>query len=116
MLESIARSFGYIYGREKKVRINTISQSPTQTTAGGGIMGFDNLVDFADRMSPLGNADASDCADYVITLFSDLSRKVTMQNLFHDGGYSSMGMSFRAMKVYNEGLDYRDVKDDKTHH
>ncbi|MDR1227031.1 MAG: SDR family oxidoreductase [Prevotellaceae bacterium] len=116
MLESIARSFGYIYGREKKVRINTISQSPTQTTAGAGIMGFDNLVDFADRMSPLGNADALDCADYVITLFSDLSRKVTMQNLFHDGGYSSMGMSFRAMKVYNEGLDYRDVKDDKTQH
>ncbi|MDR2938274.1 MAG: SDR family oxidoreductase [Prevotellaceae bacterium] len=115
MLESIARSFGYIYGREKKVRINTISQSPTQTTAGGGIMGFDNLVDFADRMSPLGNADAQDCADYVITLFSDLSRKVTMQNLFHDGGYSSMGMSFRTMKVYNEGLEYRDVKDDKTH-
>ncbi len=114
MLESIARSFGYIYGREKKVRINTISQSPTQTTAGGGIMGFDNLVDFADRMSPLGNADALDCADYVITLFSDLTRKVTMQNLFHDGGYASMGMSFRAMKVYNEGLEYRDVKVDKT--
>jgi len=115
MLESIARSFGYIYGREKKVRINTVSQSPTPTTAGGGIMGFDNLVDFADRMSPLGNAAASDCADYVITLFSDLTRKVTMQNLFHDGGYSSMGMSFRAMKVYNEGLEYRDVKEDKTH-
>jgi enoyl-[acyl-carrier protein] reductase I len=114
MLESIARSFGYIYGREKKVRINTISQSPTLTTAGGGIMGFDNLVDFAHRMSPLGNADAMNCADYVITLFSDLTRKVTMQNLFHDGGYSSMGMSFRAMKVYNEGLEYRDVKDDKT--
>ena len=116
MLESIARSFGYIYGREKKVRINTVSQSPTLTTAGGGIMGFDNLVDFADRMSPLGNADALDCADYVITLFSDLARKVTMQNLFHDGGYSSMGMSFRAMTVYNEGLEYRDVKYDKTHH
>ncbi len=116
MLESIARSFGYIYGREKKVRINTISQSPTQTTAGGGIMGFDNLVDFADRMSPLGNADAMDCADYVLTLFSDFTRKVTMQNLFHDGGYASMGMSFRAMKVYNEGLDYRDVKEDKTQH
>lgn len=114
MLESIARSFGYIYGREKHVRINTVSQSPTLTTAGGGIMGFNNLVDFADRMSPLGNADALDCADYVITLFSDLSRKVTMQNLFHDGGYSSMGMSFHAMDVYNEGLEYRDVKEDKS--
>jgi enoyl-[acyl-carrier protein] reductase I len=114
MLESIARSFGYIYGREKKIRINTVSQSPTLTTAGSGILGFDNLVDFADRMSPLGNADAEDCASYVITLFSDLTRKVTMQNLFHDGGYASMGMSFRAMKVYNEGLEYRDVKEDKT--
>jgi enoyl-[acyl-carrier protein] reductase I len=110
MLESIARSFGYIYGREKRIRINTVSQSPTLTTAGSGIMGFDNLMDFADRMSPLGNADAGECADYIITLFSDLTRKVTMQNLFHDGGYSNMGMSFRAMKIYNEGLEYRDVK------
>jgi enoyl-[acyl-carrier protein] reductase I len=110
MLESIARSFGYIYGREKRIRINTVSQSPTLTTAGSGILGFDNLVDFADRMSPLGNANAVECADYIITLFSDLTRKVTMQNLFHDGGYSNMGMSFRAMKIYNEGLEYRDVK------
>lgn len=110
MLESIARSFGYIYGREKKIRINTISQSPTLTTAGGGIMGFENLLDFADRMSPLGNATAEECADYIITLFSDLTRKVTMQNLYHDGGYSSMGMSLRAMQIYNEGLEYRDVK------
>ncbi|MDR1155905.1 MAG: SDR family oxidoreductase [Bacteroidales bacterium] len=110
MLESIARSFGYIYGREKKIRINTISQSPTMTTAGSGIMGFDNLMDFADRMSPLGNATADECADYIITLFSDLTRKVTMQNLYHDGGYSSMGMSLRAMQIYNEGLEYRDVK------
>jgi enoyl-[acyl-carrier protein] reductase I len=110
MLESIARSFGYIYGREKRIRINTVSQSPTMTTAGSGIMGFDNLVDFADRMSPLGNANAAECADYIITLFSDLTRKVTMQNLYHDGGYSNMGMSFRAMKIYNEGLEYRDVK------
>ncbi|MDR3235488.1 MAG: SDR family oxidoreductase [Prevotellaceae bacterium] len=110
MLESIARSFGYIYGREKRIRINTVSQSPTITTAGSGIMGFDNLVDFADRMSPLGNANAAECADYIITLFSDLTRKVTMQNLYHDGGYSNMGMSFRAMKIYNEGLEYRDVK------
>jgi enoyl-[acyl-carrier protein] reductase I len=110
MLESIARSFGYIYGREKKIRINTISQSPTMTTAGSGIMGFDNLMDFADRMSPLGNATADECADYIVTLFSDLTRKVTMQNLYHDGGYSSMGMSLRAMQIYNEGLEYRDVK------
>ncbi|MDR0661069.1 MAG: enoyl-ACP reductase [Prevotellaceae bacterium] len=112
VLESIARSFGYIYGREKHIRINTISQSPTFTTAGSGIMGFDNLVDFADRMSPLGNATAEECADYIVTLFSDLTRKVTMQNLYHDGGYSSMGMSLRAMKIYNEGLEYRDVKKD----
>jgi enoyl-[acyl-carrier protein] reductase I len=105
MLESIARSFGYIYGREKSVRINTISQSPTVTTAGSGVKGFDSLVDFSERMSPLGNATAADCADYCITLFSDLTRKVTMQNLFHDGGFSSMGMSFRAMEQYLKGFD-----------
>ena len=114
MLESIARSFGYIYGREKNIRINTVSQSPTMTTAGSGVMGLDNLLDFAGRMSPLGNATAAECADYVITLFSDLTRKVTMQNLFHDGGYSSMGMSLQAMHVYNEGLEYRDVKNDRS--
>jgi enoyl-[acyl-carrier protein] reductase I len=85
VLESIARSFGYIYGIEKKVRINTVSQSPTKTTAGSGINGFDSLMDFSERMSPLGNANASECADYCITLFSDLTRKVTMKNLFHDG-------------------------------
>jgi enoyl-[acyl-carrier protein] reductase I len=105
MLESIARSFGYIYGREKGVRINTISQSPTMTTAGSGIKGFDSLVDFSDRMSPLGNATAQDCADYCVVMFSDLTRKVTMQNLFHDGGFSSMGMSFRAMEQYNKSFD-----------
>ena len=93
LLESIARSFGYIYGRERKVRINTISQSPTLTTAGSGVMGFEGLMDFTDRMSPLGNANAYECAQYCITLFSDLTRKVTMQNLYHDGGFSSMGMS-----------------------
>ncbi|HLW06676.1 MAG TPA: SDR family oxidoreductase, partial [Marinilabiliaceae bacterium] len=92
LLESFARSFGYIYGREKKVRVNTISQSPTLTTAGSGVKGFDGLVDFADRMSPLGNADAEECANYCVAMFSDLTRKVTMQNLFHDGGFSSMGM------------------------
>ena len=112
MLESIARSYGYIYGREKNIRINTVSQSPTMTTAGGGIMGFDKLMDFADRMSPLGNATADECADYLVTLFSDLTKKITMQNLYHDGGYSSMGMSLSAMTIYNEGLEYRDVKND----
>lgn len=105
MLESIARSFGYIYGREKKIRINTISQSPTLTTAGSGIKGFDSLVDFADRMSPLGNATAEECANYCICLFSDLTRKITMQNLYHDGGFSSMGMSYRAMHQYNKSFD-----------
>lgn len=104
ILESIARSFGYMYGRSKKIRINTISQSPTPTTAGSGVSGFDKLEDFSDRMSPLGNATAAECADYCITLFSDLTRKVTMQNLFHDGGFSSMGMSFRAIEQYEKSF------------
>lgn len=104
-LESIARSFGYIYGREKKVRINTVSQLPTLTTAGSGVKGIDDLYDFTDRMSPLGNASAEECAAYIITLFSDLTRKVTMQNLFHDGGFSSMGMSARAMTMYCHSLN-----------
>lgn len=112
LLESIARSFGYIWGRERNIRINTVSQSPTPTTAGSGVMGMNDLMDFAERMSPLGNASASDCADYVITLFSDLTRKVTMQNLFHDGGFSSMGMSRRAMGTYGKGLslEFNDVR------
>lgn len=105
LLESIARSFGYIYGRERGVRINTVSQSPTETTAGSGVMGFEGLMDFSNRMSPLGNANAVDCADLCITLFSDLTRKVTMQNLFNDGGFSSMGMSNRAMAIYNRNLE-----------
>jgi len=104
-LESISRSFGYIYGTEKKVRINTISQSPTLTTAGSGVKGMYSLMDFTERMSPLGNASAMECADYCITLFSDLTRKVTMQNLFHDGGFSSMGMSERAMMQYDKSFD-----------
>ncbi len=107
LLESIARSFGYILGREKGIRVNTVSQSPTPTTAGSGVMGLDSLMDFAERMSPIGNASALDCANYVITLFSDLTSKVTMQNLFHDGGFSSMGMSRRAMKLYSQGLAER---------
>jgi enoyl-[acyl-carrier protein] reductase I len=93
LLESIARSFGYKLGKSKKIRVNTVSQSPTQTTAGSGIGGFSSFFDFADSMSPLGNASAQECADYVITLFSDLTKKVTMQNLFHDGGYSFTGIS-----------------------
>ena len=105
LLESIARSFGYIYGREHNVRVNTISQSPTMTTAGSGVKGMDKLFDFANRMSPLGNASAEECADYCIVMFSDLTRKVTMQNLYHDGGFSSMGMSLRAMTAYEKGLE-----------
>lgn len=105
LLESIARSFGYIYGREKNVRINTISQSPTKTTAGSAIKGMDGLIDFTDRMSPLGNATAEECADFSVVLFSDLSRKVTMQNIYHDGGFSSMAMSLKAMTQYNKSLD-----------
>lgn len=105
LLESIVRSFGYIYGRSKGVRVNSVSQSPTYTTAGGGVRGFDGLYDYSNRMSPLGNATADECADYCLTLFSDLTRKVTMQNLFHDGGFSSMGMSERVMGFYNKCLD-----------
>jgi len=105
LLESIARSFGYIYGRDKKIRINTISQSPTRTTAGSGVKGIDTLIDFTERMSPLGNADAEDCADFCITMFSDLTKKITMQNIFHDGGFSSMGMSLKAIEQYNKSFE-----------
>ncbi len=93
LLESIARSFGYHYAVKKNVRINTVSQSPTQTTAGSGIKGFSDFFDYAEKMSPLGNADARSCAEYCVTLFSDLTRMVTMQNLYHDGGFSSVGMN-----------------------
>ncbi|MGB5981124.1 MAG: SDR family oxidoreductase [Nonlabens sp.] len=92
-LESIARSFGYFFGKEKKVRVNTISQSPTPTTAGSGVKGFDGFLSYAEKMSPLGNATAQDCAEYTVTLFSDYTKKVTMQNLFHDGGFSNTGVS-----------------------
>ncbi len=105
LLESIARTFGYIYGRDRRVRINTVSQSPTLTTAGSGIHGFDSLVDFSERMSPLGNATAGECADYCVALFSDLTRKVTMQNLYHDGGFSSMGMSLKAIEQYKKSFE-----------
>jgi enoyl-[acyl-carrier protein] reductase I len=93
VLESIARSFGYHYGVAKKVRINTISQSPTKTTAGTGVGGFDAFFDYADKMSPLGNASADDCANFCVAMFSDFTRMVTMQNLYHDGGFSSTGIS-----------------------
>jgi len=93
LLESVARSFGYHYGLKKHVRINTISQSPTRTTAGSGVKGFDGFMNYAEFMSPLGNASAADCANYIVSLFSDLTKMVTMQNLFHDGGFSLTGVS-----------------------
>ena len=92
LLESFARSFGYHWGKKSKVRVNTISQSPTMTTAGSGVKGFSDFYSYSDTMSPLGNASSQACADYCVTLFSDLTRMVTMQNLLHDGGFSSMGM------------------------
>ena len=101
-LESVARSFGYFFGKEKKVRVNTISQSPTATTAGSGVKGFDGFISYAEKMSPLGNATAQDCADYTVSLFSDLTRKVTMQNLFHDGGFSNTGVSQEVIERYSE--------------
>jgi len=100
MLESITRSFGYHYGKSKKVRVNTVSQSPTKTTAGTGIKGFEDFYNFADALSPLGNATADACADYCVTLFSDLTKMVTMQNLFHDGGYSNTGVSMEVMQKF----------------
>ncbi len=100
LLESFARSFGYHFGIKNKVRVNTVSQSPTMTTAGSGVKGFDSFYDFADRMAPLGNASSLDCANYCITLFSDLTRMVTMQNLFHDGGFSNMGINAAALEGF----------------
>lgn len=105
MLESIVRQFGYHYGRTKKVRINSISQSPTKTTAGTGVSGFNSFYYYAHDMSPLGNADAQSCADYCITLFSDYTKMVTMQNLFHDGGFSSMGISNVLIEQYEKCFD-----------
>lgn len=99
-LESIARSFGYFFGRDQKVRVNTISQSPTPTTAGQGVKGFDGFINYAEEMSPLGNATALECADYTISLFSDLTKKVSLQNLFHDGGFSNMGISTKVMENF----------------
>ena len=97
LLESFARSFGYHFGTAKKVRVNTISQSPTMTTAGSGVKGFDEFFSYAEKMSPLGNASSESCADYCVAMFSDLTRMVTMQNLYHDGGFSNMGMNPAAL-------------------
>lgn len=102
LLESFARSFGYHYGKSKKVRVNTISQSPTMTTAGSGVGGFDAFFNYADKISPLGNADAESCAKYCVAMFSDFTRMVTMQNLFHDGGFSYTGISSEAMEAFGE--------------
>lgn len=101
-LESVARSFGYFFGKEKSVRVNTISQSPTPTTAGQGVKGFDGFISYAEKMSPLGNASADDCANYTVSLFSDLTRKVTMQNLFHDGGFSNTGVSQEVIDEFSK--------------
>ncbi len=101
-LESIARSFGYHYGIAKKVRVNTISQSPTMTTAGSGVKGFDSFINYSEKMSPLGNANAEDCANYCIAMFSDYTKYVTMQNLFHDGGFSNTGVTQEVMDRFAE--------------
>ena len=103
-LESVARSFGYFFGKDKKVRVNTISQSPTPTTAGKGVKGFDGFIKYADKMSPLGNATAMDCANYTVTLFSDLTKRVTLQNLYNDGGFSNMGVSDSIMDIIDLSL------------
>ena len=104
-LESIARSFGYHWGVRNNVRVNTISQSPTPTTAGSGVKGFDGFIAYAEKMSPLGNATADDCANYIVAMFSDLTKRVTMQNLYNDGGFSNMGVSDMVMSQFMEGME-----------
>lgn len=99
-LESVARSFGYFFGRDKKVRVNTISQSPTATKAGQGVKGFSGFIAFSDKMAPLGNASALDCANYTVSMFSDLTKMVTLQNLLHDGGFSNVGVSQEVMEMF----------------
>lgn len=101
-LESVARSFGYFFGKDKKVRVNTISQSPTPTKAGHGVKGFDEFISYSDKMSPLGNATAMDCANYVVTLFCDLTKRVTLQNLYNDGGFSNMGVSQEVVGMFSK--------------
>ena len=113
-LESVARSFGYFFGRDKNVRVNTISQSPTPTTAGSGVKGFDGFIAYAEKMSPLGNATALECADYTISLFSDLTKKVTLQNLFHDGGFSNMGVSTAIMDEFMKNNNPEDKAKKKS--
>lgn len=100
LLESFARSFGYHLGKLKKVRVNTISQSPTPTTAGSGVEGFEKMLHYAEKMSPLGNATAEECADFIIMLFSDYTKKLTMQNIYHDGGFSSVGVSEEVLESF----------------
>ncbi len=112
-LESVARSFGYFFGRDKNVRVNTISQSPTPTTAGSGVKGFDGFIAYAEKMSPLGNATALECADYTISLFSDLTKKVTLQNLFHDGGFSNMGISSAIMDDFMKEFEAKEEEPKK---
>lgn len=99
-LESVARSFGYFFGKNQKVRVNTISQSPTPTKAGQGVKSFDGFIKYAEKMAPLGNATALDCANYCVAMFSDLTKKVTMQNLLHDGGFSNVGVSEEVLKAF----------------
>ena len=101
-LRLIARSFGYFLGKDKKGRVNTISLSPTPSTAGQGVKGFDGFIAYAEKMSPLGNATAEDCANYTIAMFSDLTKRVTLQNLFNDGGFSNMGVSDAVMDAFVE--------------
>ncbi|MGB7512201.1 MAG: enoyl-ACP reductase [Pelodictyon phaeoclathratiforme] len=108
LLESIVRSYGPRLARQA-IRINTISQSPTYTKAGSGIPGFEKMYEYSDLMSPLGNASAEECAEYCMTILSDLSRKVTMQNLFHDGGYSSMGATIPMIKLAHEVLNDKEL-------
>ena len=110
LLESIVRSYGPRLAK-RNIRINTISQSPTYTKAGSGIPGFEKMYDYGNLMSPLGNASAEECAEYSMTILSDLSRKVTMQNLFHDGGYSSMGATIPMIKLAHEVLNDKDLAD-----
>jgi len=108
VLESIARSFGYEFAKKNKVRVNTISQSPTPTTAGKGVGGFQDFIEIAEKMSPLGNASAEDCADYCLTLFSDYTRKVTMQNLMHDGGFSMTGITSKIQEELSKNNNLKD--------
>ena len=102
-LESIARSFGYFFGKKKNVRVNTISQSPTLTTAGKGVKGLDGFLNYAEQISPLGNASAGDCANYIVIMFSDYTKRVTLQNLYNDGGFSNVGVSQEIIDSLDNG-------------